>query len=309
MHRVDGGMLGTPRGRHKYRYGNDLPVVTVTTTAPGRRAVIVGARAIAGLDWQGDVVKTEIDESQDIDEGEIRSACASIMASDAFQKAHRMRRLLDFLIHQALAGEKAISEYAIGIAVFGRDPADYLSEDPSVRVQVGRLRHRLAAYYTDNAMTGDVEITIPVGRYTPTFRRVVRHERPRLKGTHLMVQPIRHITERAEGQAFASGLYEELLNQLVSSFGDVFTWSAPPLVLPAHITFTDGDDTPAPRRLIEGSVRVDAERMRTSIRLIDASISKVTWARHFDRSAQFGIREQEELAVSICRALKEVVSM
>jgi TolB-like protein len=251
----------------------------------------------------------EIDESKEIDEGEIRSACASIMASDAFHKAHRMRRLLDFLIRQTLAGEKAISEYAIGVEVFGRNPSDYLSEDPSVRVQVGRLRHRLAAYYTDHAASGDVEIAIPVGRYTPTFRRVTRHERPVLQGTHLLVQPIRYIAERAEGQAFASGLYEELLNQLYASFGDVYTRASPPGIFTGHIGNDAANDHPARHRMIEGSLRVDAERMRASIRLIDGSHSRITWARHFDRSVEFGIREQEELATSICRALKEVVSL
>jgi TolB-like protein len=285
-----------------------------------RTAVIVGSRTganSASMETasaqdrirRGDVVKTEIDETREIDEGEIRTACASIMASDAFQKAHRMRRLFDFLTRQVLAGEKAISEYAIGIEVFGRNPADYLSEDPSVRVQVGRLRHRLAAYYTDHATTGDVEITIPVGRYTPSFRRVVRHERTHPQGTYLLVQPIRYITEREEGQAFASGLYEELLNQLFSSFGDVFTRAAPPAAWSGNAAGDADEDRTARHRLIEGSLRVDAERMRTSIRLIDASLSRITWARHFDRSVQFGIREQEELAASICRALKDAVSL
>lgn len=255
------------------------------------------------------MVKREIDTSRDLDEEDIRSACASILASDAFQKAPRMRRLLGFLIEQALAGEKSISEYAIGIEVFGRKPDDYVSEDPAVRVQVGRLRHRLAAYYTDHAVTGDLEIIIPVGRYTPAFRRVVRHERPSAPGGYLTVQPIRYIAEREEGQAFASGLYEELLNQLFSSFGDVFMWAAPSPASGNHATGNVDDDRKAPHRLIEGSLRVDAERMRTSIRLVDASLSRITWAGHFDRSVQFGIREQEELAASICHALREVVSI
>jgi TolB-like protein len=249
----------------------------------------------------------ELEEAGEIGEGEIRSACASLMASDTFQKAHRMRRLLDFLIRQALAGEKAISEYAIGIEVFGRNPSDYLSEDPSVRVQVGRLRHRLAAYYTDHAATGDIEITIPVGRYTPTFRRVVRHVRPPPAATYLMVQPIRYLAERAEGLAFATGLYEELLNQLHSAFGDVHMRISPTEAWPEAAAPYPDENGKGQRRLIDSSLRLDAERMRASIRVVDLPLSRIMWARHFDRSAQFGIRDQEELAASICRALKEVV--
>ena len=124
-----------------------------------------------------------------------------------------------------------------------------------------------------------------------------------------MIQPIRYIAERIEGQVFASGLYEELLNQLFSSFGNVFMWADPPFAQTGKRTNPTGDEIyVAPHRLIEGSLRVDSERIRTSIRMID-SLSRITWARHFDRSVQFGIREQEELAASICHALKEVVSV
>jgi len=262
--------------------------------------------------WQGEAVKTESEIVEGIDEDEIRLAYEAILASDAFQKAHRMRRLFRYLMGQVLAVDKGtISEYTIGIEVFDRNPEDYISEDPAIRVQVGRLRHRLAAYYTDHAVSGDVEITIPVGTFTPVFRRIIRPEKrlPPAQGGSLMVQPIRYIAERIEGQVFASGLYEELLNQLFSSFGNVFMWADPPFAQTGKRANPTGEDIyVAPHRLIEGSLRVDSERIRTSIRMID-SLSRITWARHFDRSVQFGIREQEELAASICHALKEVVSV
>ena len=130
------------------------------------------------IELAGGAVKVESDTVEGIDEDDVRSAYESILASDAFQKAHRMRRLFRYLMSQVLAVEKGtISEYTIGIEVFDRNPEDYISEDPAIRVQVGRLRHRLAAYYTDHAVSGDVEITIPVGTYTPVFRRIVRPEK------------------------------------------------------------------------------------------------------------------------------------
>ena len=115
----------------------------------------------------------------------------------------------------------------------------------------------------------------------------------------LLVQPIRYLADRTEGRAFANGLYEELINQLFSSFGDVFV---------RQEAASDAAGPGTPRRLIEGSMRVDAERIRTSIRLVDYSLRRITWAQNFDRSVQFGIREQEELAASICHALRGVVS-
>jgi TolB-like protein len=237
--------------------------------------------------------------TQDIAEGEIRAAFESILASDVFQKAHRMRRLFRYLMEQAMSGGKGdVSEYTIGIEVFDKKPEDLISEDPVIRVQVGRLRHRLASYYLKHTVLGGVEIAIPTGRYMPVFHRTVLQEEQVAQSGDLLIQPIKCLADRLEGQAFASGLYEELLNQLVSVFGDIFMRVEPSSMASARAS---------PRRLIEGSLRVDGERIRTSIRLVDYSLSRITWARHFDRSLQFGIRDQEELAVSICYALREAV--
>lgn len=254
-------------------------------------------------------MKKEIDVNEGITEEKIRSACDSILKSKAFLKAYRMRRLLCFLVDQAISGEKGnTSEYVIGINVFDRNPSDYVSEDPAVRVQVGRLRKRLATYYSNNVPPGGIEVSIPVGQHIPIFRRMQQKERHHAHGGFLIIQPIRYIAERGEGQAFVNGLYEELLNQLFSSFGDVFTWAALPERMVADKNGLPVDDNRARlHHLIEGSVRVDTERIRASIRLVDYSLSRVTWAKHFDRSVQFGIREQEELAASICSALREVV--
>jgi TolB-like protein len=248
---------------------------------------------------QGGFVKTGPGGSQDIAEEEIRAACEFILASEDFQKAHRMRRLFRFLTEQAmLDGRGNVSEYTIGIEVFDRKPEDLISEDPAIRVQVGRLRHRLSSYYLKHGVLGDVEISIPAGRYMPAFHRICSQAEHVVQSGDLVVQPIKCLADRLEGQAFASGLYEELLDQLVSSFGDIFMRAESSSTVSARTT---------PRRLIEGSLRVDGERMRTSIRVVDYSLSRITWAKHFDRSLQFGIRDQEELAASICYALREVV--
>ncbi|MBB5357499.1 TolB-like protein [Rhodanobacter sp. ANJX3] len=246
------------------------------------------------------MVKNDNEVSEDVAKGEIRVAYESVLASETFLKAHRMRRLFRYLVDQALEGCSGnVSEYTIGIEVFDRRPEDFISEDPAIRVQVGRLRHRLAGYYTEHAVSGDVEISIPLGRLTPVFRRIVRPEQSVAQDDRLLVQPIRYLADRTEGRAFANGLYEELINQLFSSFGDVFV---------RQEAASDAAGPGTPRRLIEGSMRVDAERIRTSIRLVDYSLRRITWAQNFDRSVQFGIREQEELAASICHALRGVVS-
>ncbi|AVS63637.1 hypothetical protein C8241_19815 [Paracidovorax avenae] len=249
------------------------------------------------------------DGNEDIREEDVRAACDAIVRSESFAKAHRMQRLLRFLVTQAIAGDsRNTSEYAIGIEVFGRDPASFLpSEDPIVRVQVGRLRQRLDAYYAGNDPPHGIEIHIPVGTYMPVVRRRGAALRDAGFAHLLMLQPLHCIAERVDGQAFAYGLHEELLEQLYKSFGDVLMASGPP---PAPAAAAG----PVPRcaqRLvarhsIEGSVRIDAERIRASIRLVDSSLRRITWARNFDRSVQLGIEQQEELAACICSALRQI---
>lgn len=233
-----------------------------------------------------------------IDVQEIRSACEALLKSDAFLKAPRMGRLLRYLVEQFISGDvRNTNEYAIGIEVFDRDPAQYLpAEDPVVRVQVGRLRQRLAAYYCMQGAGAALVIKIPVGRYMPVVVR--QNAAPCVASSRLIIQPIHYIAERDEGQAFADGLYEELLDQLFQAFGEVFTV---PLVSSMEL-----HARAQVQHSIEGSLRIDAERIRASIRIVDSSLRRIMWSRHFDRSIAFGIQQQEELAMSICSALKQI---
>ena len=83
----------------------------------------------------------------------VREALQRVLTSKRFAKARRCAALLAYLVERALlCDETAASppEHEIGVAVFGRDPASYLpADDPIVRVQAGRLRLRLTAYYAD----------------------------------------------------------------------------------------------------------------------------------------------------------------
>lgn len=108
-----------------------------------------------------------------IQDGEVRSACEEILASSLFFNAPRMNRLMRFLVDKAMSGAVwDTGEYSVGIEVFDRDPSTYnTSKDPIVRVQVGRLRKRLQAYYASSGLDADIEISIPVGSYMPVIRR------------------------------------------------------------------------------------------------------------------------------------------
>jgi hypothetical protein len=63
-----------------------------------------------------------------------------------------------------------LKEYQIATEVLGR-PADFdPHSDSSVRVQMGRLRTKLAEYYSGEGAADPILIDIPKGRYTLSFR-------------------------------------------------------------------------------------------------------------------------------------------
>lgn len=94
----------------------------------------------------------------------------AILVSKDFAAAPKMRALLRYLVDATLAGDaERIRGYAIGVDVFDRgvdfDPAT----DPIVRVQAGRLRKLLAAYYQTAGHDDPIRIEIPKGSYAVSF--------------------------------------------------------------------------------------------------------------------------------------------
>lgn len=238
---------------------------------------------------------------------EVRATSELILASEMFINSPRMSRLLHFLVEKAISGAvQDTSEYAIGIGVFDRDPSVYsTSEDPIVRVQVGRLREKLKAYYASLGTTPDIEISIPVGTYMPTIRHMsVEDPNPKRDGM-LVIQQIKCFTQCKGGVPFTQGLHEELVHQLFKAFGKI-------IVVHPFLTWGNGNNqilgfkkisNAGVNHLLEGSVRVDSERIRASVRLVDTSLGNVAWSEQFDRNNHFAISQQEELAVSICSEL------
>ncbi|MGZ4976102.1 MAG: hypothetical protein ACXV8O_03020 [Methylobacter sp.] len=237
---------------------------------------------------------------------EVRAALEAILASSVFANAPRMRRLLRFLVGKAISGSvRDTSEYAIGIAVFDRDLSIYsVSEDPIVRVQVGRLREKLKVYYATLGVGSSIEISIPIGSYMPVIQRKnSANVEPKDWGM-LAIHPFKCVSHYQDAIPFTQGLNEELMHQLFKTFGKIIV---------VHSFFTAADNgsrtltdisNAGVNHLLDGSIQVDSERIRASIRVIDISTSCIIWSEQFDRSIFFAITDQEELASAICDALK-----
>jgi adenylate cyclase len=101
---------------------------------------------------------------------EVRAELERILLSRTFSRAGRASDLLKFLVGETLAGTGArLKGYTVGVEVFGR-PADFDPQtDPLVRVEAGRLRRRLIAYYSDEGSGNPVRVELPRGSYSVAF--------------------------------------------------------------------------------------------------------------------------------------------
>jgi TolB-like protein/Tfp pilus assembly protein PilF len=77
---------------------------------------------------------------------------------------------LSFVVEETLAGRgDRLKAFSIAREVYGRDETFDARSDAVVRVEAGRLRRRLAAYYERAGRSDPVRIDLPKGGYTPTF--------------------------------------------------------------------------------------------------------------------------------------------
>lgn len=234
------------------------------------------------------------DAPEPLDSTTIQANLGWILNNDMFRKAPRLSRLLRFLVERWQAGaERDTTEYGIGIEVFDRDPARYSTgEDPIVRVQVGRLREKLRAYYAGPGRQDGIVISIPIRSYMPVIRRRGGDAHEQHASYMLAVYELRNASAPVAGLPFAQGLSEELSHHLFRAFGD-------------HVLFhhsAHGDPDGADYRL-EGSVRIDEQLVRAAVRLTNTQSGAIVWSEQLDRSGLPGIAMQEDLARAICSAL------
>jgi TolB-like protein len=237
----------------------------------------------------------------DREAGAVRLSLRQMLASENFAKAQRMSRLITFLVETELSGEAArLNEYVVGIEVFDRDARSYSTcEDPIVRVQMGRLRERLANYHAHAGASSAYRFSVPLGSYGPVIERagapVSAHDGAML----LSVIPLVSCNPERDACAFTQGLNEELAFRLFHAFSQRF--------VPHHFAQTQASPGKPQRvtHVLEGSVRASPTGARISLRVIDIGAGCVTWCEQFDRVGQCDMPAQEEVANTVCGALQQ----
>lgn len=208
-------------------------------------------------------------------------------------------------MHYALlhGASRAPSEHDIGIAVFGRDRGSYFTgDDPIVRVQAGRLRLRLAAYYAEEGGADALRISIPLGSYQAKVERVSTAVPPlqAARAPLLLFRPLTCLGEAPLLLVYGSGLSDELGYRLYRSLAAIRRID-PEMALATL--------APAPgARLLEGTVRQDAARVRVSLLLRNVSDGAVLWYEQFDAAFSASFAAQEGMAERCVQALRQYLA-
>lgn len=103
-------------------------------------------------------------------EGECQEQVQRILKSAVFRNSVTLQQLLQFLTTKVFEpGGDALKEYTIGVEAFGRSVEFDPKTDTIVRVQIHRLRQKLADYYESDGDRDQILVEIPKGHYLPTF--------------------------------------------------------------------------------------------------------------------------------------------
>jgi adenylate cyclase len=108
---------------------------------------------------------------------QVRDALARVSAHKTFAGASRLRKLLEYVVEQSLAGHgDELKEYTIATSVLDKPEEFDPQTDSIVRVMFGRVRNGLQLYYATDGAADPVHIIIPLGGYQPQFVAVHDHD-------------------------------------------------------------------------------------------------------------------------------------
>ena len=249
-----------------------------------------------------------------------------ILSSPELGRSERLKKFLSYTVSETLAGrDDRLKEYTIAIEAFDRDESFDPQTSNIVRVEAGRLRRRLEAYYNGSGRYDAIRIDLPKGGYIPRITTLAGDDRDDSDptpsadepldgsaetdslleapyGPSIAVLPFNNLSGDAAQEFFADGVTEEIITDL-TRFRDLF-------VIARNTTFQYKGTAVDVRALgtelgveyvLEGSVRKAGDRVRVTAQLIDAPSGAHIWADTFDRtlSAQNMLDVQVEVSQQI----------
>jgi hypothetical protein len=112
-----------------------------------------------------------------VDVETIRGQIERIINSKSFETSEVHRRLIQYLAEKSITGEAdRLKEYTIGLEAFAKPSSYDPKHDSIVRLQIGRLRQKLAAYYQTEAAADDILVSLPKGAFKLNFDPMPSHD-------------------------------------------------------------------------------------------------------------------------------------
>lgn len=228
-----------------------------------------------------------------------------ICSSATFRGAGRLRRFLEFVVQEQVAGRKEqLKEYVVGVAVFDKTSAFDPRTDPIVRVQARRLRSMLERYYTEEAATDELVIELPKGGYAPVFRSRAAAPPPSTWTQALAnrnVVAVAVFTDHSpagELEYFCSGLRQEVLCSL-AQIPDLHVLAGAPAA-----NSQGGERALQAALLVSGSVQCASKDLRLILQIEDCANGCVVWSGSLDATRGEVLATQREAALRLAAQLR-----
>jgi TolB-like protein len=256
----------------------------------------------------------EAHTSEDLSDQEVHAELERLLESATFSQSDRLGRFLRFAIENALAGNTdLLKEYVIGTEVYDRKPPYHPSQDSIVRTEARRLRAKLKEYYESEGKNNPVFIYFRPGTYVPLFRRnenlagasgaeALPESELLVKGAGVAVAVLPFIdrSHTPLSALCAQGVTEELIHMLGRTDG-IRLIARPPMANSADAPY----DIPSLSQrfglatVIEGTVRVDQNRLRITARVLGSDGFQLS-SHRFDTeaSAETLSQVQEQVATA-----------
>jgi TolB-like protein/Tfp pilus assembly protein PilF len=221
---------------------------------------------------------SQIDKSA-ITQSEVFVELSRLLESDELRRAPSHQRLLKYLVERAsVHGEEVVPESTIAIEVFRRDPSTYDSQaDPIVRVNMGRLRDRVARHYANLSHSTGCQIQLPAGAYRVTLSKGIRKSETSRSGIAILTT--KNHSEDDELTAMCATLSEHLIDAL-ALLGQMRVVSRGSVASLEQLgkSLSEVGDSLKVMFLLEPVVVVEtASRIRLSLRLLNAENLNIVW--------------------------------
>lgn len=249
---------------------------------------------------------TDVSRPDHVTKELIREELRAVLASRAFRRAARLRKLLSYLVEASLADPAGtLKEYTIATDVFGRPESFDPGKSPIVRVEARRLRSKLDQYYSSEGGGGRVRIELPRGSYLPVFLPTGEPglwDRPKRR-TSIAILPFSCLGRTKELGYFSRGLTVELAHGL-SGLAEARIVACEKRPQDTGVAGALGVDW-----VLDCTIRKESRRFRISAQLIRVADGSLCWSDMRESGSGARITSQQEIALAIAGGVSSVLGL